>query len=161
MLGLKLLCFSCTKTSAPTHSSLPLANLSPSMPNPFLQSLSFSAFPFPAQLVAPNGNTRNVLTENPKGYRVWGNFRLNCSLLVKNRCSRKSVMERAKEAARGQTLLAKGRTAELCQLGLRRKDHMSWQTRGQTASTRAGERGRKGFHLLKCSQTSSQFLGTD
>lgn len=40
-------------------------------------------------------------------------------------------MERAKEAARGQTLLVKGRRAELCQLGLRRTDHMRYKLANQ------------------------------
>lgn len=74
-------------------------------------------------------------------------------------------MERAKEAARGQTLPIIGGT-ELCWLPLMGTDHMqhapapAWQTRVQTASTRVRERGGQGFHLLRCLQIYSWSLQT-
>lgn len=76
-------------------------------------------------------------------------------------------MEKAKEAAKGQTLLVKGRRGELCRLGQTGADHVrhapapAWQTRLEPASTGVGERSGKGFHLLRCSQSYSWTLQTD
>ena len=56
-------------------------------------------------------------------------------------------MERAKEAARGQTLLVNGRRAELCQMGLRRKDHMKYKLVNQRTSSKhqSWREGKKGI----------------